>query len=55
MRDTLRVTKESYKQRIVNLIDLAYLELDEEAKGLLESVVSKCNKILKELETAEEK
>lgn len=48
------VTKESYRHRIVNLINLAVLELDEEAKEVLEHIRDKCNKILKELESIEE-
>lgn len=54
MTDALRVTKESYKHRVVNLLNLAVLELDEEAIEVVEAIRDKCNEILKELEPAEE-
>ena len=54
MTDILKVTKESYKQRIANLINLATLELDEEAIEVLEHIRDRCNEILKELKPAEE-
>ena len=50
----MNVTKESYEIRIMNLITLAVLELDEEAKGMLEHIRDRCNEILEELEPTEE-
>ena len=50
----LNVIKESYRQRITNLIILVTLELDEEAKEVLEYVRDKCNEILKDLKPTEE-
>ena len=49
----LNVIKESYETRIMNLITLAVLELDEEARDMLEHIRDKCNEILEELKPVE--
>lgn len=54
MTDRLKVTKESYKHRVVNLMNLAVLELDEEAKEVIEAIRDKCNEILNKLKPEEE-
>ena len=45
----LDVSKESYKKRIANLIDLVTSELGNDAKEVIEFIRDKCNRILKGL------